>query len=115
MNINTWLKDNPVNCTYGAPMGSRNYYDSGIDYEDKPMTLRVNKVELDSQGYDNSGRYWGYGDNLYCLFNTADDVCDYFAVRVWFRAKDRKEAIKLAEEYFEIISDKNGTINVTLK
>jgi hypothetical protein len=61
-----------VSCRYGAPMG-RQSYGSPIDCEVK--TIRLFKVSLDCQGYDDGGAYWGINSNgkfLYCATDNAN-------------------------------------------
>lgn len=51
-----------VSCKYGAPMGRH-----GVPHLDhSPRSVRLFRVRLDSQGYDDGGAYWGWGGLLWC-------------------------------------------------
>lgn len=54
-----------VSCRYGAPMGRRD--DASIETA-VPRFVRLQRVRLDSQGYDSGGAYWGIrrpGESLF--------------------------------------------------
>jgi hypothetical protein len=70
-----------VNCTYGAPMGRREY---GHAEDSEPRSVRLFRVVL-VQGYDDGGAYWGCGVPLWC----ATDGGDY---RRFMRAWSRRAA-----------------------
>lgn len=72
-----------VNCKYGAPMGRRESHH--IDPA-KPNSIRLFKVNIDSQGYDDGGAYWGIGKPLYCAMQYDSDFCEFI------RADSRKAA-----------------------
>ncbi len=96
-NINKILRANKRRCTYGAPMGARDFHNS-----DTPLYLqRVNFVDGD---YGPDGTYWGSGTPLYCAFNGSD--CPQFApahgTRVYVRAKTRTEAKRLILEIYDV-------------
>lgn len=87
MNINKLLRDSPVSCKYGAPMGARNNWAD----DDTPLCLQ--RVYL-SQGYSPDGTYWGYPNNMYCAFNPD------FSTRIFIRANSRRDAVaKLSADY----------------
>lgn len=87
MNINKLLRNNPVSCKYGAPMGCCD------DFADDGQKLYLQRVCL-SQGYAPDGTYWGDPNNMYCAF-TPD-----FSTRIFIRASSRRDAIaKLQYEY----------------
>lgn len=87
MNINKLLRDRPVSCKYGAPMGMRN------DWADDGTALYLQRVYL-SQGYSQDGTYWGDPNNMYCAFS-AD-----LSTRIFVRANSRRDALaKLSAEY----------------
>ena len=67
---------------YGAPMGRPTWNEPPT----KPHSVRVFKVMIDSQGYDDGGAYWGTGKPLYC----ATDGANY---RQFTRADTRLQAI----------------------
>lgn len=69
-----------VSSQYGAPMGRRSY-PLGL-----PNKLRLERVRLDSGGYDNGGAYWGHGDPLYMASGADGEGPEYF------RAKSRDDA-----------------------
>ncbi len=71
-----------VDCSRGAPMGRRRY---GLAAEAERVKLF--KVRLDHQGYDDGGAYWGVnlpGHTLYCA--ESDDY------REFVRALNRSDA-----------------------
>lgn len=68
-----------VSCKYGAPMGRA---ERGSDPGEEKWTLQ--RVRLDSGGYDTGGAYWGIGEPLY--WASAGDVDRYV------RASDREIA-----------------------
>ena len=49
---------------YGSSMGRRAYHADGNE-KYLPFRFRLNRVHLDSGGYDNGGAYWGTGQPLY--------------------------------------------------
>lgn len=55
-----------VNCRYGAPMGRRETHYTGID---NPK-FSLQRIRLDSGGYDSGGAYWGIGTPLYWYQST---------------------------------------------
>lgn len=89
--INQILAESPRSCTYGAPLGARNY-------DDASSPLYVQRVSLDSGGYARDNTYWGLarGEHLYCAFNGEDEEFATAAgTRIYIRARSRAEAIAL--------------------
>jgi hypothetical protein len=72
-----------VSGRYGSPMGRSEY---GTPENTEEKSIRVFKVRIDSQGYDDGGAYWGIGQALYC----ATDGDEY---RRFIRAHTRIQAI----------------------
>ncbi len=83
------VKMPPVNCTYGAPMGRRDYHgDYSVQYK-----LKVFEVVLDSGGYDNGGAYWGHHKKLFCIESVETESTQYEKpVRHFIRAENRNKA-----------------------
>lgn len=71
-----------VNYKYGAPMGRPSHGPSQQD--EQKFTLQ--RVPLDSGGYDRGGAYWGLGNPLYWACNEDGDI------ERFFRAPDRDAA-----------------------
>lgn len=69
------LKLPAVNCKRGAPMGR----DSNLSERLSPIKMRLQRVYLDSGGYDNGGAYWGIGEPLYYAY-----ACEHLQF-VWGR------------------------------
>lgn len=76
-----------VDCKHGAPMGRASY---GSIQECFPCSVRLFRVNLDSQGYDDGGAYWGIGQPLWCAIGEHDTGCQS---RAFTRAGSREEAI----------------------
>jgi len=95
MNINKWLKNHPVSCKYGAPLG-----DSGERGDpDYPYKFYLQRIRFVDGDYDPAGTYWGGGCGTQPLWGyMAED--DEALVRGFVRAKNRALAkIKINEEY----------------
>lgn len=71
-----------VNCATGSPMGRKEWREAPT----KPRSVRVFRVRIDSQGYDDGGAYWGIGKPLFC----ATDGENY---RMFTRADSRLCAV----------------------
>ena len=72
---------------YGAGMGRTSY--SGV--RNKPYKFRMERVKLDSGGYDNGGAYWGRDLPLY--YARADDPSEEDdSTELFLRAFDRADA-----------------------
>lgn len=93
MNINQWLKNHPVSCKYGAPLGD-NGERGDPDYPYKFYLQRIRMVDGD---YDSAGTYWGMGREPLFGYMCLDGNT---FIRGFVRAKNRAEAkIKINEEY----------------
>ena len=69
---------------YGASMGRRD----NITESTCTIKFHLQRVTLDSGGYDPGGAYWGLGDPLYVAFGEGElEVQEMF-----FRAKSRDDA-----------------------
>lgn len=55
-----------VNTSRGAPMGRPHTY----NLDDTPKSVRLFKVRICSQGYDDGGAYWGLGQPLWCAWDS---------------------------------------------
>ena len=66
-----------VNGKYGAPMGRRSDHIDG--------KCHLQKITLDSGGYDSGGAYWGLGEPLYCAQDSEGS-------RLFVRANSREQA-----------------------
>ena len=75
---------------YGALMG-RNEYNTNID--STPCKVHLNLLYI-TQGYDNGGAYWGYGEPLYMASfqHYIPEKEEDIEGRIFVRAKGRKEA-----------------------
>jgi hypothetical protein len=95
MNINQWLKNHPVSCKYGAPLGD-NGERGDPDYPYKFYLQRIRFVDGD---YDPAGTYWGGGcgtQPLWGFMGEADEVL----VRGFVRAYTRSAAkIYVSKQY----------------
>ena len=56
---------------------------------------RVFKVDIDSQGYDSGGAYWGHGKTLFCLWSNE--------TQAFTRANSRMEAKGIFHQQFPLI------------
>lgn len=96
-NINTWLRANPRDCKYGAPLGRRNFDDA--PREPRRYCQRIRFVDGD---YTPDGTYWGGGRGvlpLWAVF-TAD-----METLCFYRAATRADAIR---EYWSDFNARNG-------
>lgn len=78
----TRYEPSKVSCRYGAPMGRRSY--AAHDGNGVPR-LSLQRVRLNSGGYDSGGAYWGHGEPLYV-------ATDGDGIEVFVRSSDRKRA-----------------------
>ena len=81
-----------VNCKYGAPMG-RPQRGRNITSADR-VRFSLQKVRIDSGGYDSGGAYWGVGNPLYWACSE-DGKIERF-----FRALDRGQARRIINDEF---------------
>ena len=65
----------PVSSRYGAPMGRHSTLQGDVLPSDRPMQLQ--RIRLNSGGYDAGGVYWGLGEPLYWFCNYEGDVTGY--------------------------------------
>ena len=73
---------NNVNCATGSPMGRKEWRDAPT----VARSVRVFRVRINAQGYDDGGAYWGIGKPLFC----ATDGENY---RMFTRADSRLCAV----------------------
>ena len=73
----------------GAALGRSNIKGQ---YDGQPMILQ--KIGLDSGGYDKLGTYWGFGDPLYWVASQDGKI------EVTFRAGNRKEAKEIVRKEY---------------
>ena len=78
-----------VSCKYGAPMGRMDGHPAA--FQDEKCYLQ--RIPINSGGYDRGGAYWGLGAPLYAL-GTPDGEWTYF------RAHSREDAKAIAREEF---------------
>ena len=78
-----------VNCQYGAPMGR-----PGWNQEDRENPkIRLQRIRLDSGGYDSGGAYWGHGQPIWWAWSDNDEM------NITLRAPSRESAkAKVREE-----------------
>lgn len=77
---------------YGASMGRASTSERDLrQLAPEPVKLNLQRVRLDSGGYDSGGAYWGAGEPLY---RAADDN-GLREVELFFRARDREHAKEL--------------------
>lgn len=74
---------------YGASMGRRDNVAEALDVK----KLHLERVRLDSGGYDPGGAYWGLGAPLYVAWGDGQEM--------FFRARDRREANEIAKGVFK--------------
>jgi hypothetical protein len=71
-----------VNCAYGAPMGR-----PSVNQEDRDNPkISLQRVRINSGGYDSGGAYWGVGAPLWWAGSDGGEYSE------WFRARDRQAA-----------------------
>jgi hypothetical protein len=91
--INKWLKDNPVNCSRGAPMGA-----ASVAVSDQPLHLQ--ELEMVDGAYDRSGTYWGAYSReqgaMYCAFSEDLETC------IYVRAHSRSHAKYLIIAHYAV-------------
>ena len=95
MSINQWLKNNPVSCKYGAPLG-----DSGEQGDpDYPYKFYLQRIRMVDGDYDPAGTYWGGGgEPLWGYMGEGED--EEVLVRGFVRAMSRVSAkARVTDEY----------------
>ena len=88
MNINKWLRDNPVSCKYGAPMGDRG--DRGPS--DDNYKFHLQRIIFVGGDYDKAGTYWGGGRDTDPLYGYMGYDEEDGLVRGFVRAENREQA-----------------------
>ena len=89
-----------LSCKYGAPFGRSDLphaYEEFRAIPEHPHKFHLQKVKLDSGGYDSGGAYWGLrsrGWSLYWATNEQETV------QRFFDAKSRDEAKGILREEF---------------
>ena len=86
MNINKWLKDHPVDCRRGAPLGDRG--DRGPDN----YKFHLQRIIFVGGDYDKAGTYWGGGPGTEPLYGFMCYDDEDGVVRGFVRAKNRADA-----------------------
>lgn len=86
LNMNQWLKANPRNSRYGAPLGTRD------DPLDEEVPVHVERLKLVDGGYLLDGTYYGssptHGD-VYAVWQDAGSL----RRAAYIRARTRKQAL----------------------
>ncbi|WP_316227727.1 hypothetical protein [Bradyrhizobium sp. SZCCHNR3015] len=89
-------KHNPtprVGSTYGAPCGRSSDHLSGLVITDKDSRFTLQRIRLDSGGYDSGGAYWGHGQPLFWWSVTlSEEGCRDEDASGFMRASDRNAA-----------------------
>ena len=93
MDINKWLKEHPVDCSRGAPLG-----DSGQEgRKDYPYMFYLQRIKMIDHDYDLAGTYWGMGREPLFGYMGEDDEG---LVRGFVRAMSRVSAkARITDEY----------------
>lgn len=85
MNINEWLKNHPVSCKYGAPLGDEG--EPGYPYN--PYKFYLQRIRMVDGDYDPAGTYWGGGvEPLWGYMAESDPLL----IRGFVRASSRGSA-----------------------
>ncbi len=82
-----------VPCKYGDPIGRRSAHPGTMACFDGRIGLQ--RVRLDSGGYDRGGAYWGLGDRLYAYYGYDTDGDLLIG---YFRAVSRTDALAQLRE-----------------
>lgn len=93
IDVNKWLRDHPVECAFGAPLGDRG--DKGPMLDNYRFSLQ--KLKMVDSCYDLAGTYWGRGAPLYGFMGYTDDG---FMVRGFTRANSRTEAKQQVRDFY---------------
>jgi len=81
-----------VSCRYGAPLGRASDNLSGLIVEPTDSAFTLQRVRLNSGGYDAGGAYWGLGPRLYWWAITIREGDSVDECSGYFRARDRAAA-----------------------
>lgn len=73
-----------VSCKYGSPLGRHS--DNPANFEG--LKVHLEKVRIDSGGYDSGGAYWGTGLPLYVAWSEDESGVS----RMFIRASNRNDA-----------------------
>jgi hypothetical protein len=96
IDVNKWLKNHPVECKYGAPMGDRG--EKGPPLDNYRFTLQ--KLKMVDLCYDLAGTYWGsYNTKFGSMYGYMGYTEDGILVRGFERALNRayaKEEIRMS-------------------
>jgi len=60
-------------------------------------TFAIQRVRLNTEGYDSQGAYWGVGEPLYVAVGTASSQT---GVTLWVRARDREGAKRQVKQAY---------------
>ena len=74
---------------YGASMGRRD----NVAEAETVAKIHLERVVLNTGGYDLGGAYWGHGAPLYVAWGDGQEM--------FFRARDRREAKEIARGVFK--------------
>lgn len=89
----SYLKLSNACSRYGASMGRGSTTDRELRMLDGvPVKLSLQRVRLNSGGYDNGGAYWGTGEPLWLAQGDVDGVTDVDGVALYLRASNRDHA-----------------------
>lgn len=80
-----------VSSRYGAQMGRPSLIDPTATEGQAVIKFSLNRVRLNSGGYDSGGAYWGVGQALYFAAASREDTGALIA-ELYFRVKDRDAA-----------------------
>jgi hypothetical protein len=85
-----------VSSKYGAPMGRRSSYKHRAAGSRPKLSLQ--RVRLNSGGYDSGGAYWGLGKPLYV-------ATDFEGIEVFVRGDTREKAKSEVHSLFSLPVD----------
>jgi hypothetical protein len=92
MDINQQLKNAPVDCGRGSPMGRPDW--GTIEHRYHPMMMYLQRIKFIDGDYDLGGAYWGGHPSAQLWCGWAENI----DARAFVRAKNResaKEAVRL--------------------
>lgn len=88
-----------LNCTYGAPMGRREYREIPADMQVK---FYLQYVPFVDGAYDRGGAYWGCPANLYTAYACIEMEGEQLETRLFIRANSRDDAKRQVLEEYEL-------------